>query len=196
MAASLSRWSSWYSQACRSGGNDFRAKSVGHSMVRGLWKPSRSMGRRPAFCWGRAEMRQSLEEISGQGQERNPGIRATLLPVMPSQASVGGHTRRHSPQLAGCGYIYKQAFICVLTWGWHRKCVSAQVGTQREQANMGVWAEVQAHSHPQELYLHKAAEDLVPKALRSSSDIPLKRDAHKPWGQAGGKQDPPDQTNF
>lgn len=40
MAASLSRWSSWYSQTWRSGGRACRAESVGHSMVRGLCEAS------------------------------------------------------------------------------------------------------------------------------------------------------------
>lgn len=53
MAASLSRWSSWYSQAWRSGGRACRAESVGHSIVKGLWDTSRNRGSRPATCgWG------------------------------------------------------------------------------------------------------------------------------------------------
>lgn len=55
MAASLSRWSSWYSQAWRSGGKARRAESVGHSIVKGLWDTSRSRGRRPAIWGGEAE---------------------------------------------------------------------------------------------------------------------------------------------
>lgn len=49
IAASLSRWSLWYSQTWRSGGKACRAESVGHSIVKGLWNESRSRGSRPAI---------------------------------------------------------------------------------------------------------------------------------------------------
>lgn len=103
MAASLSRWSSWYSQAWRSGGRARRAESVGHSIVKGLWDASRSRGRRPATWQGGRGVQSQPSQTGGRRWglgHRDPGSLppATLPCSHPRQ--LREHTRdepAHTP---------------------------------------------------------------------------------------------------